>query len=182
MEEEEETLDAEELAMEEEVRARMDAEQDGEQEEIAKAAEQQNMAVEEQGTDRKQPTSNRDRGNLQPASRSGQKKRAVKQGKERGTPSPRYMHGPEHHHLARSQSAVEPSHLEQLRDGRAPTEHTLARSRQAWTGSVRMPTAGPFLCTCSVCLPAACCMVSLTVRAITVLVLSLTVSCCVAAI
>lgn len=130
-------LDEEELAMEEEVRARMIAGQEAEQQELTKQAAQQQMAEEEQETDREQPTSELDRRNLQPASGSGQKQRAAKQSNQRGTSSPRYMHGPSHSQLARSQSAVEPSNLEQLREGRAPTEHTLARSRQAWTGSVR---------------------------------------------
>lgn len=135
MEEEEDVLDDEELALEEETRARMTAEQDAERDQIGEK---------ELGNDKEEIMGDRDRHQLHHPTHdnsSDSKKRPPnKLGRERGTPSPRYMDAPDHHQLPRSQSAVDSLRYlstEELRERPAHTEHTLARSRQAWTGSVR---------------------------------------------
>ena len=169
--EEEEMLDEEELALEEEARARIAAAEEEQQEQQvesdadnAAAADGGDGSDGEEGEEEAASTDSqrgaavgikttrsggrgRSRGgngkaNGSRGGRGGSRNGAAAGGRDL---SPRSA--AEYHELHRSQSASEQrqhSALAELRAGNTPSEHTLARSRQAWTGSVRSDTQSQF--------------------------------------
>ena len=169
--EEEEMLDEEELALEEEARARIAAAEEEQQEQQvesdadnAAAADGGDGSDGEEGEEEAASTDSqrgaavgikttrsggrgRSRGgngkaNGSRGGRGGSRNGAAAGGRDL---SPRSA--AEYHELHRSQSASEQrqhSALAELRAGNTPSEHTLERSRQAWTGSVRCDPQSQF--------------------------------------
>ena len=167
--EEEEMLDEEELALEEEARARMAAAEEEQQEQqvesdaddaaTADGGDGSDVEGEEEAasTDSQRGAAvgvkttrsggrGRSRGGNGKANGRGDGRGGSRNGAAGGRDlSPRSA--AEYHELHRSQSASEQrqhSALAELRAGNTPSEHTLARSRQAWTGSVRCDPQSQF--------------------------------------